>query len=283
MYPAGVPGVAARFVTTRAGLRVRVTETGCPAGRPVVCIHGWGGSAYLFRKNLPALADAGFHAIAPDLPGHGSSDKPLDPAAYTLPALGAYVVEILDALGLPRVALMGQSMGGAVAAEVALRWPERVEKLVLLAPVGYGRIGAVAAVRALAPAVIAPLLPRFTMPWMFSLVLRGVYGTLGAPTSRDVAEYFAPTADPRYIRALHSLIRNLDWSPDDGGRMRGLRMPCLVVFGSADPIIPQGALERYRRDAPSVRTVEIPGGGHLINEEAPDAVNAAILEFLKAS
>src|SRR3954469_10442914 len=100
MFPASDPAYRVSFPRLQSGLSVRVVERGDPAGRPVLFIHGWGCSAYVFNRNLPVVADAGFRAIAVDLKGHGLSDKPVDGAAYTVDALVEHVREIVDVLAL---------------------------------------------------------------------------------------------------------------------------------------------------------------------------------------
>ena len=77
MFPAAVPGVRATIVTLAGGTRVRVVETGPPAGAPVLLVHGWGACVYTFRHAIEALARVGRRALACDLRGHGLSDKPV--------------------------------------------------------------------------------------------------------------------------------------------------------------------------------------------------------------
>src|SRR5437016_13887243 len=76
VYPAGQPDIRQRFVMLPSGVRIRVVEAGPEQGRPVLLVHGWGGSIYTFRKTISALAASGWRAIAVDLKGHGFSDKP---------------------------------------------------------------------------------------------------------------------------------------------------------------------------------------------------------------
>jgi pimeloyl-ACP methyl ester carboxylesterase len=100
MYPAAVEGVTARHITTQAGERVRVAESGVGNTQVALLLHGWGCSVYSFRHLFAPLAARGLHVIAPDLRGHGLSDKPLHAAAYTLDAMVAHVMQIVSALQL---------------------------------------------------------------------------------------------------------------------------------------------------------------------------------------
>ena len=263
-------------------MRVGVTEKGDPTAPAVVCLPGWGGSQYLFRHNVPALASAGFRAIAVDLKGHGKSDKPMGTENYSLPSMVAHVFEVLDVLRLDKASLIGQSMAGPVAAQISLDAPERVEKLVLLAPVGYGRILPISIARVLAPVSLSRALPALARRWLFRLVVKSMYGDLVMPSEGDIDAYFAPTDDPDFVRALHRLIHHFDWSSFDDGRLRALRVPLLVIRGDADPIVPFNVLNRFQREVPHSRIIRVPGAGHLVSEEAPEIVNRAMLEFLSA-
>jgi pimeloyl-ACP methyl ester carboxylesterase len=131
MYPAGIAGLSQRKITLASGLKVRVVESGPADGPPVVLLSGWGGCVYMWRKNLPALAEAGLRVIAVDLKGQGLSDKPLEPAEYTSEKMTAHALEILDALKLKRVRLVGQSMAGKIAADVALAAPDELARLTM--------------------------------------------------------------------------------------------------------------------------------------------------------
>src|ERR1700741_3749821 len=95
MFPAGEPAYRVSFARLESGIKIRVVERGEPAAPPIVLVHGWGCSAYVFRYNMPALADAGFRAIAFDLKGHGLSDKPQGAAEYTIDALVEHLRQVL--------------------------------------------------------------------------------------------------------------------------------------------------------------------------------------------
>jgi pimeloyl-ACP methyl ester carboxylesterase len=256
-------------------------EAGAAAAPPVVLLAGWGCSAYLYRKNLQPLADAGFRAIAVELKGQGESDKPLGIGEYTLESLAEHTLEILDALALPSVMLVGLSLGGAIATRVALRAPERVRKLALLASVGLGPVRFAPFARYF-PASIGALLPPLTRRWMFGVALRAAYGTLGAPTEHDVDAYFAPARDPAFVRTLWALLREVEWRELTPPEVRRLSMPTLAVVGTHDRVISPHRVEAVLREAPHARIARIPGAGHAIAEEAPEAVNRLLVDFLAA-
>lgn len=279
-YPAGVECVKERFVCLPSGLRVRVVESGHEDGEPVVMIPGWGCSAYAFRKNIGALAARGARVMVVELKGQGGSDKPLGEGEYSVEALTRNAIEILDVLGLQRVTLVGLSLGGLVAARVALEAPERVKRLALLDPVGFGRVRLVRLAQ-LFPVGMGTALPRFVARrWAFALALRGAYGSRARPSARDVDEYLAPARDPAFVQTLWALLHEVDWSLLPADQLRRLTMPLLVIFGSEDRLVLPRDAERLVREAPQGRVVFIEGAGHACPEEAPDDVNAALVEFI---
>src|SRR5215208_7570140 len=97
MFPADDAAYRVSFALLRSGMRVRIVERGDSNSGAVVLVHGWGCSIYTFRRNMTALADAGYRVIAVDLKGHGQSDKPVAPEEYTIDALVDHLRDILDA------------------------------------------------------------------------------------------------------------------------------------------------------------------------------------------
>ncbi len=102
-------------------------------GTPLICIHGLGGTKASFLPTVSALAPQGFRVVCVDLPGFGDSHKPRS-GSYDAPWFAAALMELLDELGIERAHLAGNSMGGRIAIETGLLYPDRVEKLVLLSP-----------------------------------------------------------------------------------------------------------------------------------------------------
>src|SRR5215210_5824265 len=111
-------------------VRLHVTEAG-RGGRPVMLVHGFTADAGEMAGVLEPLAARGWHAVAPDLRGHGRSHRPTEPDAYSFELMAADVLALADDLGWERFALVGHSMGGAVAQLIALDRPERLTGLVL--------------------------------------------------------------------------------------------------------------------------------------------------------
>lgn len=124
-----------QFVTLPQGLKLHYQDIG--SGEPVVFIHGSGPGASghsNFKQNYPVFVKAGYRVIVPDLPGYGASDKP--DTLYTLDFFVNALSDLLDALDIQRCVLVGNSLGGAIAIKLALDQPQRVSRLVLMAPGG---------------------------------------------------------------------------------------------------------------------------------------------------
>ena len=271
MYPAGEPGLRERFVRLASGLTVRVVEAGAPGAPPVVFVPGWACGAWIFHANIPALAKAGFHAMAVELKGHGLSDKPTSPAAYTLDSMRDHLLEILDALALPRAALAGHSMGAVIAAQAAAAAPDRVAGLALIAPVGFAGVRGMRLFRALTPVRAVPLLARISSRFLVWLMLVVVY-RLRLPRGRDVDQFRAPTQFPEFALALRHLLHEFDWESS----LPHFAVPWMVVLGTRDHLSPVKDASRY---AGAHSSVVVPGAGHVILDEAPEKVNAALAGF----
>lgn len=273
-------------VTLPDGEQVRVVRcrpVDAPADAPVVvCVHGWGCSAFTYHKNLRALADAGLDVYAPDLRGHGWSDKPLDVARYGADALADWLLGLLDVLGIRRAVVVGHSLGAGVVVRAALRDPARVAGLTLLAPVGFGPISRTRLLRLLGPAWTAPVLPFLARRAVFALGLRLGYGRLGRPSRDDVSEYWAPTADPAFVQAVRLISLAFDWEPADSEALTRLACPVHLVLGERDNLVSPAEARRRAAHLTTARVDVVPRAGHVLPEEVPDVVNAAVIADARA-
>ena len=279
-FPAGVAGITVRRVQTSDGLTLRVLEAGPADGPPVLLLHGWAVSAYLWRHNILALAAAGHRVVAPDLQGHGLSDAPAEPGRYRIEMFSRSVLALMDALGITRTALIAQSMAGKIAVQVAFDAPERVSRLVLFGAVGFGLIPPW---RVLAPALptLPGAMPTLLVPRLLvAIVQRRVYGKLGWFTERDVDEYWAPTQFPSVVRAQLQMLREFQWALWTEQELRALATPTHLIHGTRDRTVRTAHVERLAAALPNGRLTWIVDGGHVVMEEVPDRVNALLLADL---
>ena len=281
MFPAGEPAYRVSFPRLRSGIKIRVIERGDPASPPVVLVHGWGCSAYTFHRNMPALVEAGFRAIAVELKGHGLSDKPLASEEYTIESLVEHLRDILDALELERPALAGHSLGGSLIYHFASRYPERVRCLGLLSPVGLKGVPLMGLYRFLTPAALTPMLRQVKPRVVVKLALTRVYGKRGHFTERDVEEYLAPSQFPEFALAMRELLHNYDWNAAVHRQLAAVNLPAVALWGSLDHMMPADGMGIFVRLLPQIVLRAISDAGHIITEETPDEVNEALIALLR--
>lgn len=285
MFPAGDARFRTRFVTLESGVRVRTVEcvgVESPDAPVVICVHGWACSLYSFDSLLPLLARDGARAIAIDLPGHGLADMPADPAQYTIDALVDAVVGTMDRLGVARAILAGHSMGGPIVAQLAVRHPERVRALALLAPAGFGGELSVRIGRWLTPRIVAPILPYLVPRWSIALVFAFTFGRLYHPTDRDIDEYWAPTQFPEFVHAQWDLLHRFEWRAGADGSFASIAAPAVVIDGTQDHFVVRRWVRRYAQTLRHARYVAIDGAGHVVMQEAPEQVVEIMRPLLHA-
>ena len=268
------------MISLPSGLHARVITQGSASAPPVMLLHGWGCSSYLFRRNIGELAAAGYRVLALDLKGHGLSDKPGSASEYSCAAMRAFVLEAMDALELRTVSLVAHSMAGAIATSLTLHAPSRVARLALLAPIGFGEAPLARLARRCTPGPTRAILPYLLPRWVIRMMLRLAYGSRPAFTPRDVDEYWAPSQYPEFTRAMRELLHAFDWSIRGEAELARLQVPTLVMFGSMDRFVLGGDAERLVRCIPRGRLKVVAGAGHILPEEAPDAVTDALLRLL---
>jgi pimeloyl-ACP methyl ester carboxylesterase len=269
-----------------AGMRSFYLESGKRGAPPVVLLHGLGATSASF---LPMQWDLArdHHVFALDLPGFGESDKPVRPLN---PAFFArWLVAWLDAVGLPRAHLVGNSMGGRVAIEVGLTAPSRVDRLVLLAPsLAWRRYRAGAHVVKL----LRPELGAMPIPVLHGLVV-GFLKTLFVRHER-VADGAWDAAADEFVRAFATrrgriaffhAAREIYLEDPHGragfwDRLPTLAVPSLFVFGGKDFIVPRGFLRHVRKALPNAEWELLADCGHVPQFELPGETNARVRAFL---
>jgi len=272
-YPAGTP-FRAQYRTID-GSRLRLIDTG--SGQPVVLIHGIGASVYNWRYTLPALVTAGYRVIAFDNRGFGFSDQTAH--GYHNADYVRLLVSLLDSLGVSSAVLVGHSMGGTIAAEVALTHPDRVRGLVLIDAAGYGMRWPGVLKIARWP-LVGGIATSFRGRWFTKRILRSTFADPSKVTEGDVDQYYAPVAQPGFGRALRGVLREFRFD-SLGGRLARVQTPTLILWGDADRWIPVGVGARFTRELPRSEFVIVERSGHNPQEESPDRVNQLLLDFLK--
>jgi pimeloyl-ACP methyl ester carboxylesterase len=286
MFPAGAPDIRVRHVALSGGLTLRVAEAGSADAPPMLLLHGWGASIYMWRAWFAPLAAAGFRAVAVDLPGHGLSGKPDEPSAYSLDGQVAMLRELLAAEHLMGARVVAQSMGASIALELAMREPATIGPLALINPSSFGRVRAVALAKLVSPPFVDTTVAHLVPRWIVARVHRRVYAQPSRITPRDVDEYWAPSQLAGHARALWCFLHEFRWERAPAERMaerlRGLERVPLVLLGGRDALVRDArpyAAALVRAGAP-LEVVELAEGGHAMNEEQPQVVMKLVLEWL---
>ncbi|MBS1848062.1 MAG: alpha/beta fold hydrolase, partial [Actinobacteria bacterium] len=251
----------------------------------ILFIHGMAGSSDTWRSVMPRLADR-HTVVAPDLPGHGRSAK--GRGDYSLGASANVLRDLLVALDLGPVTVVGQSLGGGVAMQFAYQHPELCERLVLVSAGGLGR--EVNPVLRFLSAPGSEVVLRVAAPWFVRDAGNSVRRWLGARGIRAerIDEMWRAydslgDADTRaaFLRTLRSVIDVGGQAVDASDRLYLTEaIPTMVIWGDADHIIPVAHADHARDAMPHARVEILEGIGHFPQVEAPDRVIGLLEDFL---
>jgi pimeloyl-ACP methyl ester carboxylesterase len=249
------------------------------SGPTVLMLHGIGGGHRAFAPQVEALANAGYRAVAWDMPGYGRS-APIEP--YTFKGLAQSAIDLIDALRCDSVTLIGHSMGGMVAQELIARRPDRVNRLVLCgtsAAFGKrtdGRLAEGWAQQFVAQRT-APLDAGQTMEQMAQKLIPQMVGPGALPEGLRLAEFCMGNVPPStYRRALDALV-----TFDRQHALADIRVPTLLIGGEFDRVAAPAVMQQMAATIPLARYTELAGMGHLMNLEAPEAFDQLLLDFLR--
>lgn len=249
--------------------QVHVTEAG--AGAPLLLLHQSPLSGAMFAAAMPLLAAAGFRALALDTPGFGASDPP--PAPQSIIAHADALAGVLDALGLARAHVLGHHTGASIAASLAARHPDRVDRLILNGvPLLSDEERAFFATFKFAPVVPRADGGHLTDAWHQRLQATPGWTDLDA-MHRHVATMLAnPT---RYFWAFDAVFAH-----DLAADLAAITAPTLVLTNSGEDLYAASA--RAAASRPDWRFAALDGGTHDIVDEQPGAWAAAVIDFLAA-
>ena len=267
----------------------RVTYRTAGEGPVVLLIHGMAGSATTWKQVMPALSEQ-FRVVAPDLLGHGRSDKLV--GDYSLGAFASTLRDLLVALGHEHATVVGQSLGGGIAMQLAYQYPERCERLVLVGSGGLGR-------------EVNRLLQLLTLPGSEAVLklgcaapIRNAVATVGglasrvglhpAPVVAELWRSYTSLADEAtrraFLRTLRAVIDPRGQAVSAENRLHlAAEMPTLIVWGDADPIIPVEHAHAAHTAIPGSQLEVFEGVGHYPHCEAPERFVAVLTEFIEST
>jgi len=255
-------------------------------GPVVLLVHGMAGSSDMWRPTIPLLSPHVTY-VAPDLPGHGRSDKPK--GDYSLGAQASFLRDLLVALGHERATVVGQSLGGGITLQFAYQYPERCERLALVCAGGLGQ-------------EVNPLLRALTLPGaelvlpiafqpIYRNVVDGVVGLMRrvglqpTPVAMETWRSYCSLIEPETRRAfLSTLTAVVDVSGQRVSAHDRLylasALPTLIVWGDADPIIPVAHAHETHAAIPGSRLEIFEGAGHYPHCEDPVRFAEVLLDFI---
>ena len=265
------------------GLTFHVLDQG--SGPAVLLVHGWPDSAYVWRYQIPVLVNAGYRVIVPDLPGFGQSDRPPEVDAYKSRAIMGYLKGILAALNIDRVRLVGHDWGASISWLFATVFPTEVEQFVALS-VGHPLAGREDGLQQwekhwyflwfLFPGVAEAAFPKNNWA-LFREFLR---------SQGDIEHYIEDLSRPGALAATLNMYR-ANISPTAIGNidvpvMPPIACPTMGIWGSEDFSMSESQMQNSGKYVKGPWQYErIEGVGHWLSTEAPERINALLLDFLK--
>ena len=270
------------------GIRFHCLTDG--AGPLVLLLHGFPQFSYEYRHLVPALAKAGYRAVAPDLRGIGESSRPERIEDYQLQILGDDIASLVEALGEQKAHVMGHDWGGIVASEAALSHPDRVDRLILVNGPPARVIGRGVnhdwgqRLRSMYVAIFRiPRLPEWWITWGHGRVMKyllsdGNFSTEDVNVYRDaICRPGAAWAGFAYYRSIVRTIRA------DGQRLRGktIGSPTLVLWGERDRALGRKLAHYMDKEfSGPIRKVFFPDVAHWVIEDRPEEVARLVIDFL---
>jgi non-heme chloroperoxidase len=264
-----------QFATIRlsTGPRLHYAERGDRTGQAIVFLHAYVDSWFWFSRVLPLLSPE-YHAFAPDQRGHGDSDRP--ECCYTVDDFAADVDAFMDAVGVEEASLVGQSSGGLIAQRVALDYPHRVSRLILIgAPITLLHNEALIELGEEMLALEDPIPPEFVREFVESTIYH------------PVPEEFLAGAVSECLKVPAHVWRDY-WkgvllTVDDTARLGEIGAPTLILWGEQDALLPREEQERRAAAIPEATLRVYPDTGHAVAGERPEWVARDLEEFIKAT
>ena len=267
--------------------RHRISYLTIGEGPPVVLIHGFGGSIWNWEHQQADLASE-FRVITLDLLGSGSSEKPT--IAYTPHRMVQFFRDFMDALAINHATLVGNSMGAGLAMAMALTYPSRVERLVLISGFPANPREKVQSARYKQflehrpPLWLAKIGNWLTGRWATKSLLKELIYDSSFITPMIIERSYQNRNVTGFLSPLYSLLENMNqWEHEFGHRIMDIHHPTLILWGEHDRVFPVNVGNELHQVIPHSTFQIIPNAGHLPQWEQPSHVNTHIRRFLHLS
>lgn len=250
-------------------IKLYYDETG--GGEPALLIHGLGSCADDWVLQTQPFSEQ-FRVITPDLRGHGRSDKPNQ--RYSIALFASDVAGLMDVLNIKSARVVGLSLGGCVAQQLALDFPQRVERLVLANTFAHADMGS--PINAVMLAIRMGVLSLFGVPTQARVVAGRLFPKPDQAALRQMAQARIAANDPAAYRRSLAAIRAFDVRD----RLGRITCPTLVVAGDRDTTVPLRAKRLLAERVPGARLELFADSGHATPVDQPEAFNRVVLDFL---
>jgi non-heme chloroperoxidase len=267
--PNGVEFATARLAT---GPRLHYAEQGDRTGEAIVFLHAYVDSWFSYSRVLPLLSPE-YHAFAPDQRGHGDSDKP--ECCYTVDDYAADVDAFMEVVGIEETTLVGDSSGGLIAQRVALDYPQRVSRLVLIgSPTTLVNNETVVELG-------KEMLATLEDPIPLEFVREFVLGTIHNPVPEEFLERAVSESLKVPARVWRDYMEGVVLTVDDTARLGEIGAPTLILWGEQDALLPREEQERRAAAILNATLRVYPETGHLAHWVRPEWVVRDLEEFMK--
>ncbi len=259
------------------GLKVHYRDEG--AGEPLVLLHGWSASLHTWDGWTEMLEDD-FRVIRLDLPAFGLTG-PAAGADYSLDFYVDFLDRFLTALGIEKSYLAGNSLGGGISWLYAARYPERVEKMILLDAAGY-EMEMPSITKLARPGIVRSVIRYITPRYAIRFLVHQVYGDGKKITAETVNRYYRLLLREDNREVLFTVLDKIEERKNGEAEplLRGITLPTLIMWGEKDSWIPLELAHRFEQDISGARLITYEGAGHIPMEEIPEITARDAREFL---
>lgn len=250
----------------------------------IVFIHGFGGSTFSWRHNVPFFASQGYRVVSLDMKGFGLSYKDFA-SDYSHPMQAELLAEVLDTLGVDKAHLVGHSMGTSVMLHFAHSYPEKV--LAMISVDGAvnldSRLVRVSALLGFPPfrRIAEVFLTRYVTKDRVGRILKSAYYQQDVVTTEVVDRYYNRLVNGQWAQSLLAMTRDMSENSVTFA-LEDLQLPALILWGQNDTWVKRTDIDPWRVEIPSAEFQAIPEAGHMMMEEDPELFNNMVLSFFRS-
>ncbi len=268
-----------RTITLKKNVTIHTLIKGDRSNPPLVLIHGWPSSSSLWRHMISELSKH-FYVLAPDLPGFGKSDKPIN-AVYDLGFLRSFILDFIDEAGIESAHLAAHDLGGMAGLSFAVHHPDRLRKFIIMdtSPYPEWPVALHLSIFALKQKYLTWL---FLNRFIFKLVLKNGFYNKELIT-KDVIDFFrTPWVSSREGKIAFSRTIQIPASQmvEKKEALQSIKVPTLIVWGKNDFFFPFSIAKKLHKDIRNSTLVGVKNAGHFLQEEQPEFILRQVIPFL---